>query len=565
MQVIQASFDELGTPLREVTFVVVDLETTGGSPAVCSITEFGAVKIRGGQVLGEFQTLVRPDHSIPPFIAVLTGITDSMVVGAPHLGEVMPAFLEFARGCVLVAHNAPFDIGFLKAAARKLEIPWPGFPVIDTVRMARGVVTRDESPNHKLSSLARVFRADTTPTHRALDDARATVDVLHGLLDRLGSIGVQSLEELSTHTSRVTPAQRKKRYLATSLPHAPGVYIFRDRLGNALYVGTSRDLRTRVRSYFTASETRSKIGRMVALAERVDHVPCASTLEAQVREIRLIADLDPRFNRRSRRPLQAAFVVLTDEAFPRLSVVRKPPRDDRPCLGPLSSRDAASVVEALQDVVALRRCTKKLSPRKSSAACALAELDKCGAPCDGRETVSDYAAHVEQATAAFLTDSTLVWQRLQLRLERLSHDSRFEEAANVRDRLAAFIRAAARSQNLRSLTDLDEAVLAGPDGSGGWELHVLRRGRLVAAGRARRGHDPYPVIGALLATSETAPDLGGPTPSAWAEETACILRWAERPGVRLVQTSQPWSLPAGSAVGRLAWAQQIGRGNSIAV
>ena len=125
------------------------------------------------------------------------------------------------------------------------------------------MVTRDDAPNCKLSSLARVFNAATTPNHRALSDARATVDVLHGLMERLGGLGVHTLEELQTFSSRVSTAQRRKRHLAERLPHAPGVYLFRDDQGRVLYVGTSRDLRTRVRTYFTASETRSRMGEMV--------------------------------------------------------------------------------------------------------------------------------------------------------------------------------------------------------------------------------------------------------------------------------------------------------------
>src|SRR3954467_15942717 len=107
----QATFDELGRPLRDVTFVVVDLETTGGSANSCDITEIGAVKVRGGEVIGEFQTLVNPPAALPPFIAVLTGITATMVAGAPKIDSVLPAFLEFSQGAVLVAHNAPFDRG----------------------------------------------------------------------------------------------------------------------------------------------------------------------------------------------------------------------------------------------------------------------------------------------------------------------------------------------------------------------------------------------------------------------------------------------------------------------
>ena len=170
---MQGTSDELGTPLRDITFVVVDLETTGGSPASCAITEIGAVKVRGGEVLGEFQTLVNPASAIPPFIAVLTGITDSMVAGAPALSCALPAFLEFSRDAVLVAHNAPFDLGFLRAGCERLGLAWPAPDSVDTARLARRVLTRDEAPNCKLATLAQLFRATEPPCHRALADARA--------------------------------------------------------------------------------------------------------------------------------------------------------------------------------------------------------------------------------------------------------------------------------------------------------------------------------------------------------------------------------------------------------
>jgi DNA polymerase-3 subunit epsilon len=159
--------DRRAATLFATTFVVVDLETTGGSPDGGGITEIGAVKVRGGEALGEFATLVNPGERVPAFITVLTGITESMLAPAPPVEEVLPAFLEFAKGAVWVAHNAPYDTGFLKAACAKHGYPWPKPIVLDTAALARRALVTDEVPNHKLSTLARYFRAKVQPCHRA--------------------------------------------------------------------------------------------------------------------------------------------------------------------------------------------------------------------------------------------------------------------------------------------------------------------------------------------------------------------------------------------------------------
>jgi DNA polymerase-3 subunit epsilon len=533
----QLSFDELGEPLRAITFVVVDLETTGGAAHADGITEIGAVRVRGGEVLGEFQTLVDPGMAITPFVSVLTGISDAMVCGAPKVAAAVPAFLEFARGSVLVAHNAPFDVGFLKAACATLARPWPGFAVVDTAVLARRVLTRDEVPNCKLGTLAQFFRATTTPDHRALHDARATVDVLHGLLERLGSLGVQSLPELRSFTAQVCEAQRRKRHLADGLPAVPGVYIFRDAQGRPLYVGTSRNLRTRVRQYFVSSETRSRMGEMVGLAERVDPIPCAHALEAQVRELRLIATHKPRYNRRSKFPERAVWLKLTVEAFPRLSVVRDVRADGASYLGPLrSQRQAEAVRDAIHDAVPLRQCSDRLSLRRVvRRACVLAGIGRCGAPCEGGVDQAGYAALVSLVASAWAGDVAPLVEPLERKLAALSRDQRYEQAAVVRDRITTVVRACARMQRLTGLQTVNELVAAHPDGNGGWELAVVRRGRLAAAGHAERGVPPWPVIEALRASA----DVADPSHPVLAEESECILRWLEQPGTRLADASDP--------------------------
>jgi len=547
---VQLGLDELGTPLRDVTFVVVDLETTGGRAGDDSITEIGAVKVRGGEVLGEFQTLVDPGGPVPPFIQVLTGITTSMLVGAPRIAEVLPSFLEFARGAVLVAHNAPFDVGFLRAAAARCERPWPGFQVVDTVRLARRVVLRDEAPNHKLSTLAALFGAQVTPNHRALADARATVDVLHALLGRLAPLGVTHLEDLATATDPVPADVRRRSTLADGLPDAPGVYLFRGPREEVLYVGVSTtSLRRRVRSYFTSAEKRGRMTEMVRLAVRVDPVVCASPLEARVRELRLIAEHAPRYNRRSRAPERMPWVRLTDEPFPRLSVVRDV-RDGAAHIGPFASRALAQqAVDALHAGLPVRQCTGRLpaTPAPDAHACVLAEVGRCGAPCVGGQDVAAYAPVASAVRDAMTGDARAVVDAHAARIRTLATQERYEEAAAVRDRLTAYVRGAARAQRHARAAVCRELVAARRTDDGGWELVLVRHGRLAGTAVVDRRTDPRPVVASLRTGGEHVAPPVPPATAAHPEETDLVLAWLEQPGVRLVEVDGEWSSPARSA------------------
>jgi len=200
------------TPLSDTTFAVIDLETSGGSPkSGAGITEIGVVKVRGGLVLGTFQSFVDPGHSLPTFITELTGITDEMLVSAPFIDEVLPTLFEFLGSpeeTVLVAHNSPFDMSFLKAASASHEFIWPEYLTVDTARLARAVLDHDEVTNCKLGTLATFFNAQTSPTHRALDDAMATVDVLHGIIERLAGHKVLNFEEMRNFPSRKKRVKR---------------------------------------------------------------------------------------------------------------------------------------------------------------------------------------------------------------------------------------------------------------------------------------------------------------------------------------------------------------------
>lgn len=551
-----ADVDPLADPtLRETTFVVVDLETTGGRPTgdrADAITEIGAVKVRGGEILGEFATLVDPGRAIPPQIVALTGITSAMVYDAPTIDRVLPAFLEFCRGAVLVAHNAGFDIGFLRAAAERGHFPWPKPPVLCTVRLARRVLTRDEAPSVRLGALAALFGASTTPNHRALEDARATVDVLHGLIERVGNQGVHTYAELRSYLPDVTPAQRSKRHFAHRLPRAPGVYLFRGPSAEVLYVGTAVDLRRRVSQYFNGADPRTRIKEMASLATAVDHVECAHELEAGVRELRLLAAHAPPYNRRSKFPQRWWWVQLTDEAFPRFSAVRTPRNGS--AVGPFRSRaDALAAAALMARFTGVRDCTNRLGRSAvHGPSCPEREVSPC--PAARGVTAGEYATAARAALALIDGADGRPLEAALSHIADLAGRNRYETAARLRDHTAATIDVLWRGQRLRALASVPEMVAARPDGARGWHLAVIRHGQLAAAGVAPRGVPPMPVVDALCGGAQTVLPGAGPLGGALVEETALITRWLAQPGVRIVRTDEGYCSPVGAAGRWARWA-----------
>ena len=166
-----------------------------------------------------------------------------------------------------------------------------------------------------------------------------------------------------------------------------------------LYVGKSTNLRSRVRSYFTAAEKRPRMDEMVRVATGVEAIPCLTPLQAEVTELRLIASHAPRYNRRSKFPERSLWIKITNEAYPRLSVVRDVRDDAATYFGPFRRRQSAEdVVLAIYDSFPIRQCTPRLSPTRLTAACALAGMGRCSAPCDGSISRDAYAEIVAGRT-----------------------------------------------------------------------------------------------------------------------------------------------------------------------
>ena len=527
----QQGFDDLGTPLRDVTFCVIDLETTGASPASCEITEVGAVKLRGGECLGTLQTLVNPGSPIPPSITVLTGITQAMVIPAPTIDEVLPSLLEFLGDAVIVGHNVRFDISFLDAALERRQRPRLANARIDTLALARRLV-RDEVPNCKLGTLAERLRLDHRPNHRALDDALATGDLLHLLLERAGGLGVTGLDDLLSLPTMSGHAQAMKLRMTDALPRSPGVYLFTDRRGHVLYVGKATNLRARVRSYFS-SDDRRKIGQLLRETEGVQHIVTSNTLEAAVREVRLIHALQPRFNRQAKDWTKYRFVRLTlHEPFPRLSVVKDPKDDGDLYLGPLSSTAAAKrVIEAVETALPLRRCSARPGRGARSGACTAAQLGVATCPCAGDADPARYQAIVATALRGLGAAPDLLLTPLTARLRALAEEQRFEEAADTRARAEALTAALSRQRRLDAIRAAGHLVIdAGPAGC--VEIHHGIFIRSWSANEQDRPHLPGLEADALLGVAagavERAADLARPLATDLVDELLVTTRWLEQ-------------------------------------
>ncbi|MBT8165575.1 MAG: DEDD exonuclease domain-containing protein [Acidimicrobiia bacterium] len=530
MTVSQRTFEDMGVHLSDVTFCVLDLETTGGSPADCGITEIGALRFRGGEPDGTFQTLVNPGAPIPPFITVMTGITQAMVIEAPPVEEAIPAFLEFLGDAVIVGHNVRFDISFLNAAAERLGYGRLPNRSSDTLTLARRLC-RNEIRNLKLGTLAAHFRSPTTPTHRAFDDAAATAHVFWALLERAGTIGVTHLDDLlALKTARGAPSYQKIG-LTDSLPRRPGVYLFKDRTGSVIYVGKAKNLRSRVRSYFYGDERRT-IHTMLRELEAIDHRVCANELEAEITEVRLISAHVPRHNRRSKPPKSQHWVKLTSEKFPRLSLARVQKEDGGTYLGPFRSRKASELVmNAIWDAVPIRRCRGAAGKRQ--ARCAFDQLGVSVCPCAGDVDEATYATIVERVRRGIDEDPALLLDPLVDKVTAHAREQRYEEAGWVRDRHRALARAIDRRRSWRVLQEAGMLWAESSSGDGA----LIERGRLAAAW----GGGEQPPLLAPADLEDPAPQT--PPTVAVAEEAHLVWRWLETNETRIIDCSAPLSLP----------------------
>jgi DNA polymerase-3 subunit epsilon len=273
----------------------VDIETTGSTAGRDRITEVGIVEVDGSNVR-RWSQLIDPGTPIPGFIQKLTGISDAMVAGQPTFSEIAPEILDRLRGKLFVAHNARFDYGFLRAELKACGMQWQA-PVLCTVKLSRMLFP--QQARHNLDTLVAVHGLHMPDRHRALADADALAQFWQILQTRFAPGALQ--EAVTALSGRpAVPPQLDAEHI-DRIPETPGVYLFWDAQRSPLYIGKSKNLRSRVLAHFSAALSNAKEMRLSQQVADIDWVETAGEIGALLLEARLVKQHQPSLNVQLRR------------------------------------------------------------------------------------------------------------------------------------------------------------------------------------------------------------------------------------------------------------------------
>lgn len=365
-------------------YIVLDLETTGGSAVHDRITEIAAVRIENGREVARWSSLVNPGTTISMFIERLTGISNQMVRQAPAFSELVPRLLELLDGAVLVAHNARFDHGFLQNEMARLGISLR-VKTLCTVRLSR--LLYPQHRGHGLDAIMQRHGLSSAARHRAMGDVEMVLAWLELAGRELGVEQIRRHASALVQGSAAIPPQLETAL--TEIPESSGVYLFYGEGPIPLYIGKSVNLRKRVLSHFQASDKQAREMRIVQEIRRIECVETAGELGALLLEARLIKDKQPLHNRQLRRQSTLCAWRLNPDAGarPLLSLVRGEELDaaqfDR-MYGVYRSR--AQALTALRDLAERHAlCPQALGIESSQGRCFANQLGRCKGVCCGQE------------------------------------------------------------------------------------------------------------------------------------------------------------------------------------
>jgi len=552
--------------LDNVEFVVIDTETTGLRPGPDRVIEVACVRVRGGEAIDSFQTLINPGRRIPTFIAQFTGITSEMVKNAPTAQEIMPDVMNFIDEAIVVGHNVGFDIGFLSYEAHLLGRAFPP-DGLDTIPLARRFCPGLK--RFKLDMVASHLNIPTANRHRALGDATVTAAVFLRILELARQQNISTLGHLrrrlqlpvawSGDITQLMPAGKDEKWRAdgkiasSSLPTTrptgslflnpvwkrnfptnPGVYLMKDANDQVIYVGKAKCLKNRLASYYShpLGYTRKMDGLLQSIKD-IEIIKMGSELEALLRESEMIKALQPVYNVQLRNYELYPFIKIdVQHPFSRVYSTKEVAADGARYFGPFRSRRMVDLtIELVQKVFPVRTCTRGLPPQaKASDPCLRLHLDRCSGPCRGGVDAAEYQKVIEQVCAFLGGEREDLLERLRRQMHEAAHNLNFERAAWFRDVIRGADEVLIGQRLITGAVEANNLFIVYPSAKEGHnEIFLIRHGRLVD--QQSIPHEPEAMKRVVYGMLEEAAKLGD-APSivgkAEVDQINIISRWIHR-------------------------------------
>lgn len=373
--------------MLDQTFVFIDLETTGGSPPGDRIIEIGLKKVINGRVIDEWQSLVNPQKTIPPFIENYTGISNKMVQDAPLFASVAETLKSKLEGAVFVAHNARFDYSFVKSEFRRINVPFSA-KVLCTVKLSRQLYP--QHIKHSMDALIARHDLPAGPRHRAMGDVDSMLAFFLHTLSELGEGAVDTV--IGKILKRPSLPSHLAADTLDELPQTSGVYRFYGENDVLLYVGKANNIYQRVMAHFTSDHSTTKGVVMSQSVRRVEWTETAGELGALLLELKQIKTLKPLHNKRSRavNSLHSYTMIPNIKGYLSLQLVQQVDisRLDE-FYGLFSTKKVAE--KALQGINANNElCAKLIGLDSGAGPCFQHKLGRCKGACIGEEDVTRY-------------------------------------------------------------------------------------------------------------------------------------------------------------------------------
>ncbi len=551
--------------LDEVEFVVLDTETTGLRPGGDRVIEVAGIRMRGGEVIDTFQSLVNPGRRLPPFIVQFTGITQEMVAKAPGGEKVFSEFYRFIDGAIIVGHNVGFDIGFLSYEMQLLGYTFP-IDGLDTIPLARRFLPGLR--RFKLDIVAQHLNIPAANRHRALGDAKVTAAVFFKLVALAREQDIHTLGQLRrrlqlpvTWSGDITDASLSKQVehlradgklsanAVTSRPNGglflnpawkrdfpgkPGVYLMKDGNDQVIYVGKAKCLKDRLASYYShpLGYTRKMDGLLQSVREIETRV-LGSELEALLVESQLIKQLQPAYNVQLRNYELYPFIKIdVQHPFPRVYSTKEVAADGARYFGPFRSRRMVDMtIELIQKVFPIRTCLRSLPPQaKASDPCLRLHLDRCPGPCRGGVDSDAYHKVIQEVCAFLGGEREDLLDRLRRQMLEASQQLNFERAAWLRDTLRSADEVLIGQRLITGAVESNNLFIVYPSAQEGRnELFLIRHGRLVEQRRLEHASEPlYVAVNELLAVANSLGEPPNIVGKAEVDQINIISRWIHR-------------------------------------